>query len=208
MSIELTRGFSETERNRVARLYWEAFQQKLRVPMGPEARAIAFLERVVNPDFAIAARRDGELLGLAGFKTADGALVGGTMRDLWEVYGLSCIWRVPIVALLERELADDILLMDGIFVDANARGQGVGTRLLDAIKEEARAQHKSNVRLDVIDTNPRAKALYERVGFRAAGEQKLGPLRHIFGFSSATEMIFDVVSANPQDAAAQRIDID
>ena len=84
MFIELKRGFSETERNRVARLYWEAFQQKLRVPMGPEARAIAFLERVVNPDFAIAARRDGELLGLAGFKTADGALVGGTMRDLWE----------------------------------------------------------------------------------------------------------------------------
>jgi RimJ/RimL family protein N-acetyltransferase len=41
----------------------------------------------------------------------------------------------------------------------------------------------------VIDTNARARALYERLGFAAAGEAQIGPLRHIFGFRSATMMV-------------------
>ena len=46
-----------------------------------------------------------------------------------------------------------------------ARGQGVGTALLKAIIAEGRRRGYAEVRLDVIDTNPRATALYERIGF-------------------------------------------
>jgi RimJ/RimL family protein N-acetyltransferase len=53
------------------------------------------------------------------------------------------------------------------------------------------------VRLDVIDTNPRARALYERKGFVATGEQKLGPLKPVFGFSSATTLIKQAETAEP-----------
>ena len=63
---------------------------------------------------------------------------------------------------LERAMAPGELLMDGIFVDHGARGMGVGTALLTAIKAEAQSRGCSSARLDVIDTTPRA--LYERVG--------------------------------------------
>jgi len=79
--------------------------------------------------------------------------------------------------------------MDGIFVAPAARGHGVGTALLDATIAEARTRGYAEVRLDVIDSNPRARALYERVGFVAKDTQQLGPLRHIFGFKSATTMV-------------------
>ena len=46
----------------------------------------------------------------------------------------------------------------------------------------------SRVRLDVIDTNPRARALYERNGFQAIETDEFGPFEHLFGFSSATRM--------------------
>ena len=78
--------------------------------------------------------------------------------------------------------------MDGIFVAESARGRGIGGTLLKAIGEEARQRSLTRVRLDVIDTNPRAKALYERSGFKAVGEEKTGFLELLFGFSSATRM--------------------
>lgn len=190
MKITLSPGFTEAERAQAARLYWQAFSGKLGKLMRPDVKALAFLEDVLNPDFAISARDEaGQLLGLAGFKTADGALVGGELSDMQRHYGLwGGLWRGLLLTILERDLEPGILLMDGIFVDACARGQGVGTQLLRAILSEARTRDLSQVRLDVIDSNPRARALYKRMGFEAGRTEHIGPLRHLFGFSHATRM--------------------
>ncbi|WP_224825362.1 GNAT family N-acetyltransferase [Cognatishimia sp. MH4019] len=190
MKITLSPGFSEAERAHAAQLYWQAFSGKLGKLMRPDAKALAFLQDVLNPDFAISARDGaGQLLGLAGFKTADGALVGGELSDIQRHYGpWGGLWRGLLLTILERDLEPGVLLMDGIFVDANARGQGVGTQLLGAILSEARTRDLSQVRLDVIDSNPRARALYEREGFQAGKTEHIGPLRYLFGFSNATRM--------------------
>ncbi|MEQ9694264.1 GNAT family N-acetyltransferase [Shimia sp. SDUM112013] len=189
--IIITQGFHPDEHSCVAGLFWNAFQSKLWPIMRPEAKAQTFIEAALNPAFALAARnKHGALLGVAGFKTASGALVGGGLQDLAKVYGaLGAIWRGGLLGLLERDLNEDVLLMDGIFVAQNARGMGVGTALLRAIKREALLRGLHAVRLDVIDTNPRARALYEREGFVATGIEHLGVLRHLFGFRSATKMI-------------------
>ncbi len=192
MEFTISRGFSDAERPRIAALYWEAFSAKLSFVMGPQDKALYFLERQVDPDYALVARdAGGAVQGLAGFKTAQGALVGGAMSDLVATYGwLSALWRAPLLSLVERDLSDGVLLMDGICVGVDARGCGLGTALLQAIKDEARARGKTAVRLDVIDTNPRARALYEREGFDAIGTETLGPLRPVFGFRSSTRMLF------------------
>ena len=51
------------------------------------------------------------------------------------------------------------------------------------------ARGYAEVRLDVIDNNPRARTLYERRGFVAGDTQYLGPLKYLFGFSAATTMV-------------------
>lgn len=79
--------------------------------------------------------------------------------------------------------------MDGIFVRAEARGLGVGSALLDAIERHAAGSGLKQVRLDVIDENPRARALYARRGFEATSTVSLGMLKPLFGFQSATTMI-------------------
>ena len=188
--MRISRGFGEEERARVAGLYWQAFGAKLGRVMRPEARALAFFERALDPDFALVARdARGGLLGVAGFKTDKGALAGGSFGDLRAVYGSwGALWRAGLLGLLERAVEPGILLMDGIFVADAARGQGLGSALLDAIMDEARNGGARAVRLDVIDTNPRARSLYERKGFVATGEEHLGPLRWLFGFRSATRM--------------------
>lgn len=189
--MKITAGFSDAERATVARLYWSAFGQKLTRVMGPEAKAVPFIADVLDPTHALCARdTEGALLGVAGFKTYHGALVGGTYRDLARHYGwLGSAWRVVLLRLLERDTDNDRFLMDGIFVRETARGRGTGAALLGAICAEGARRGYAEVRLDVIDSNPRARQLYEREGFVVQGEHRLGPLRHVFGFNSALTMV-------------------
>ena len=64
----------------------------------------------------------GELSGVLGFKTQDGGLVGGEMRDLARVYGwFGALWRGPVLSLLERELQPEVVQLDGIFVADDIR---------------------------------------------------------------------------------------
>lgn len=191
-AITLQPGFPPSGRDTAARLYYAAFGAKLGVLMGHDGRGERFFARVLDPSHAISALGpDGALLGFAGFKTESGAFAGGGLRDLAAVYGwFGALWRAPLLALLERDLAPGQLLMDGIAVAPDARGLGIGTRLLAAVIEEARGRGRTEVRLDVVDTNPRARALYERFGFKPVGSEHLGPLRHLFGFRSATRMIY------------------
>lgn len=184
-------GLRADHRAQASALYWEAFGPKLGIVLGPQDKGLAFINRVLDPMHAISAiGDDGALLGVAGFKTQKGALVGGTFADLRAVFGfLGATWRGLLVEVLERDTENKRFLMDGIFVSPEARGQGVGTALLNAICVEARKRGYTEVRLDVIDTNPRARALYERQGFVAIDTKNIGPLRHIFGFRSATTMV-------------------
>ncbi len=197
MEYTIAPGYSDHHQAEAARLFWQAFQGKLGHLMRPESKALAFFTATLDPAFAVSATApDGTLLGLAGYKTADGAFAGGGLRDLADTYGFAgALWRAPLLALLERDLAPDTLLMDGIFVAETARGLGIGTALLDAIKAEAQTRGLSHVRLDVIDSNPRARALYERQGFVPGRVEHLGPLRLLFGFRTATTMIW---SARPR----------
>ncbi|MEM7319872.1 MAG: GNAT family N-acetyltransferase [Pseudomonadota bacterium] len=190
MSVRISKGFSDAERPIVAALFWQAFRLKLGIVLGPDKKALKFFESIVSPEFALTARSaDGQLLGLAGFKTQAGTFSGGTFSDLRNVYGwFGALWRGALVEVLERKLQPGVFQMDGIFVEESARGQGIGSRLLTAIAEHAIAQGASEVQLDVIDINPRARALYERVGFRPIGTEETGPFRYVFGFRSSTRM--------------------
>lgn len=205
MSILIRAGFPEDQREAAATLYWQAFKGKLGKLMAPETKALEFLQTALRPDHAISAvDKDNHLLGLAGFKTDQGAMVEGNLSDMQRVYGgFGGLWRGALLGFLDREVEQGVLLMDGICVARDARGQGLGTRLLRAIKDEAQTRGATSIRLDVIDNNPRAKALYLREGFQPKSRETLGPLRLLFGFSSAQRMDYAVAQKNPprRDAA-------
>jgi ribosomal protein S18 acetylase RimI-like enzyme len=195
-AIRIERGFPEHQRGRVAELFWEAFSPKLGRIMAPEAKALDFIVRSLSARNALTAQsEEGRLLGVAGFKTGQGGLINGGLRDLARSYGwLGALWRGPLLDLTDRPLRPGQLLMDGLFVDQNARGAGVGSALIDAVVREARERGLTEVRLDVVDTNPRARALYERYGFVAVAVEDLGPLTRLFSFRRSTTMCLPVTA--------------
>lgn len=193
--MQITRGVERQDIAKAAQLYWLAFGDKLGRVMGPEHRATAYIQRALGVDHAICAHdQSGKLIGIAGFKTYEGALVGGRLRDLAAVYGVvGAFWRAGLMALLVNDVDNERFLIDGLAVAPSARGQGVGTALLHAIFEEARRQGYAEVRLEVAGRNHRARALYERIGFVPVTQVDMGLLRHFFGFDSTTTMICRVV---------------
>jgi ribosomal protein S18 acetylase RimI-like enzyme len=191
MAVTIFRGLHPQLRPQAARLYWEAFGGKLGRVLGPDERALRFFERVIRGDLCFSAVGDGgELIGLAGYKTPTGSFAGGTWGDLTEVYGrLGGRLRGGVLWALGREVDNDRFLIDGICVARTHRGNGVGSRLLAALYQEAAELGYGAVRLDVIQDNFRARALYERHGFRAVRTEELGVLRFLFGFASSTTMV-------------------
>ena len=73
------------------------------------------------------------------------------------------------------------LYVDSLCVDARYRGQGIATRLLQAVVGRARELQLPAVGLLVDQGNPRAEALYNKVGFRFVEESAWGghPMKHL-----------------------------
>ncbi|MET8094019.1 GNAT family N-acetyltransferase [Micromonospora sp. NPDC005220] len=66
----------------------------------------------------------------------------------------------------------DPLVMDliSMWVRPDARGRGVGDRLVDEVARWARERGAERLRLSVMPDNARAKALYHRAGFHLTDE--------------------------------------
>ena len=195
LAVLIESGIRPEHRSLAVEGYWDAFSSKLHWPLGPKPKALAFLRKGLDPGHAISAVSDaGDFLGVAGFKTPGGAFIDGGFRDLTAVYGwISALSRGLLLGLLDRECEPNTLLMDGIFVQPSARGLGIGSKLLASIEAHALSLELHRVRLDVIDKNPRARALYERRGFVQTAEQSTGVLAHIFGFHRVATMVKKVM---------------
>lgn len=181
--LAISRGFEPVERARVGDLYWEAFGAKLRAAFPDERRGRGCVQAAMNPERTLIARLDGEVAGVAGFNEAGHGAFDVTWTILTGHLGVvGAVRALAVLAPLAQGKTPGVLVMDGICVSAQARGRGVGTALLAAIIEYAAQRGDREVQLSVIDANPRAAALYERVGFRATERKTLGFLSSIYGF--------------------------
>lgn len=189
-ATRIVQGFPPDRRDEVARLFWDAFSEKLGRVLAPRERALAFLRAALRPEFALSAiDPGGRVCGVAGLKSPAGGLVAADFADLARAYGpAGALWRAPLLELTERPASPGQLVLDGLFVAADLRGQGIGTRLIEAALAEAAARGCAEVRLEVTEGNARARALYARLGFVALGDRPMGVLRPILGVRRATVM--------------------
>ena len=108
-------------------------------------RSGSYREWLADPrSFLLLARSGGQLVGYAVVRIME---AGADLTDSWQV--------PEVVAELET-----------LLVSAEARGAGLGGRLLDEIDAELERQGITEVMVGLMPGNDGARRLYERRGFR------------------------------------------
>lgn len=187
--VTVCRGVPEGTEDVVAKLYWEAFGRKLGAALNPPTTGQRFIAAHLHRDRAVVALADDQVVAVAGYQLDGRGLTGGGMADVLDTYGLfKGLPRLALLTLFERKPGPAQLVMDGIAVAADFRGRGIGSLLLDEVFRVAAEHHCRQMRLDVIDVNPRARALYERHGFAAVRTEQTPYLRRLMGFGAVTTM--------------------
>jgi ribosomal protein S18 acetylase RimI-like enzyme len=188
--IEVKRGLKDEHRMKAAEIYTEAFYPKYARFVKDKTKVIRLIETDLVNGYAICAYHDGDLVGLAGIHHNNRTLVEFRYKTFLKVFGFPGIFAYPMLMLFyNRKPKQDELLMDGIAVSREMRGKGAGTKLLKTVFDFAVENGYKSVRLDVIDTNPRAKALYERMGFQTVKTRSYPFMMNISGFKKVFTMV-------------------
>ena len=192
MTIELQWGIPKGQYRRAARIIYDAFEHKFRYILGPRDKAIDFIAARLNDKFALVALKDGKIIGIAGARSTEGELVDIKLIPWLRTYHVRTL-RSLIVALpffLERK-QKGVIELSNLSVTVEARGHGVGSRLVKEFISYAQSKGFHLVLLEVVDENVRAKALYERLGFKTVKHEKVPrPWSFLLGFTGASQMTY------------------
>jgi len=188
-TIDVGHGFEESERERVGSLYWKAFRRKLGPAFTSDATGREIIQAAVRPDRMLVARIGGEVAGVCGYHEGGAGAADISWSGLRARLSLvAAVRAVLVLSVLSAQKRANVLILDGICVHSDKRGRGVGTVLLDAAVDHAQSQGLKGVQLSVVDTNPRAEALYRRLGFETITTESLGLLAPLYGFNRYTTM--------------------
>jgi ribosomal protein S18 acetylase RimI-like enzyme len=187
--VEIHSGLPEGCRHEAAAVYYEAFAQKMRPIIGPRQQGIPILKRYFDAEMAIVALKRGRLVGLAGLMYEGRCFFNPTFSDFVREFGwVGGVARAIVLSLISSHSCDGELYLDDLAVDASVRGRGIGTRLMQAVFDLARERGLSAVWLEVVDTNPGARRLYERLGFKPVRTRRCPHLFRRMRFSAMTTM--------------------
>lgn len=189
MQLDIRFGLKDEERLQVARILYESLGRKIQPVFGPIDKGLPIVAEIFQEDRMFVAISDGIVLGFSGLQFLGKSYLDPSFRFLVRRYGLG-VFRVIFNGwLLEADAEEDELYLDTLAVAENWRGKGIGTLLIDEVLSIARKEKFRCVKLSVVDTNPRAKAFYERVGFQVKKTDNIPfPWNRIFKISSATVM--------------------
>ncbi|MDJ0664224.1 MAG: GNAT family N-acetyltransferase [Acidimicrobiia bacterium] len=140
------------------------------------ARAFMTSGHDLSYEHVVFADRSGSLVGMiSGYteaahrKSADSEIMkaAGVLRSA-RMLALSPLSR-GLVRFMDR-LDDGDFYVQAVGVDQSARGEGVGSQLLDLAEERALGASCHRLVLDVACTNTAARRLYERRGMEVVAE--------------------------------------
>lgn len=199
-SLTITNSLTPSQKKETARLFFKAFPKKfhtLWVFTKDEKRAVKVLSRSIRFKSGFYALSGDRVLGFIGLEKGTGYYAPISFQSLRSAFsGFSSLWRYLayfVMRLIHGETDPDVIHIDPLVVSEQARGLGIGSSLLNKTFEYAKFSGKKKVILEVVDTNPLAKKLYERMGFRVVKEENLSLFTKRAGFQIFYHMEKDII---------------
>lgn len=195
LQVEIVNLLDEAQKREVATLYVQAFSLKLSslwLFTTSEKEAVTVLCQSLCYDNGLYALLEGRVVGFVGLEKGDGFFAPLHYKTLKQSFGLiGGAWRYAayrIYRLFHGDIPRHAVHIDPIVVSGEARGLGIGTKLFEAAYTWAERARRRSIVLEVVDTNPQAKKLYERLGFQTFKEQHTGFLTQNAGFTKVFHM--------------------
>ena len=99
-------------------------------------------------------------------KSVGGLLNDGTLGEVWLIKrSAHLIGYVVVCFSYSVELGGREVVIDELYIEAPERGAGVGSEVLERLKEHLRDHNVVAIQLEVNQRNERAKSLYTQSGF-------------------------------------------
>ena len=117
-------------------------------------------------------------LGLKGLNNAlDLFLESPELGFVWMAYDDQGVAGICVVCYaISTSMGAVVAKLDDVSVKADRRGAGIGTTLLEQLKDQLRREAVTRIDVAVHLDNPEAKRFYEKAGFVALHEERLSCL--------------------------------
>ena len=114
-------------------------------------------------------------LGLQGLNNAlDLFLEHPELGFVWMAYDDQGVAGICVVCYaISTSMGAVVAKLDDVSVKEDRRGAGIGTVLLDQLKEQLRKEAVTRIDVAVHLENPQARHFYEKAGFVALNEERL-----------------------------------
>lgn len=194
-NVVITQTIPFKQKNRVASLFYRAFDKKFSAIWffaNNELEAVRVLKKSIHFQDGFYALSDDEVIGFVGVERGERyytQLNFGALMNVYSMFG--SVWRYlayGIYRLFQGKTDKNTIHIDPIVVSSESRGMGVGTKLIEAVCDYAKQWNKKRVILEVVDTNPRAQKLYEKMGFQVVDEENTSLLTSRAGFDKVYHM--------------------
>ena len=181
--INIYKGLPKKHIGSVTDLLLSELGEKFIPILGEKEKAKQLLELSINQENCFFVERDSKLLGFLAFQINNTVFVNSSLSTIISIYGvISGTIKAIDLKMLEHKTNSSEIHIEAIVVSKQARGLGIGTKLIDTIFQFANQKGYKTITLEVIDTNPRAKDLYKRLGFKVDKKSNIWPINKLIGW--------------------------
>lgn len=167
--MEIINPDSQTPWNdQAAGIIKEAFYQKFHLLLGKDEKYLKALKSFIHYENCLVFKDGEKIEGIAVLSSPSWPSFSIELKALRKIYGFFKaieVWIALKLFFISGKKAPDTMKVEMIAVAGSSRGKGVGSRLLEQAHDMAREKGYKKMKLEVIDTNPGAKKLYERLGY-------------------------------------------
>lgn len=192
VTVKLQWGVPEALRLTVATLIYDSFENQFQYTLGPRYKGVSFIADSLQSEYGLIAFQENEFVGIGGAKTEKGELIQIRFSRWLYTYHIRTLrsFFIGFPFLYERH-ESGVLTLASLSVKKAARGQGIGTQIIKEFIHYGSVNGFHTLKLEVVNSNPKAKMLYDRLGFTTRRYTSIPrPWSFFLGFTGVYEMVY------------------
>jgi ribosomal protein S18 acetylase RimI-like enzyme len=177
----------------ISQILYKAFETKFTpiLKKVSTAEALEIIKQTLLPTSGLLGREGSKIIGVAILSSKKAPSLN-IDKSLIKKIGYIPYKYFKYVFHVETINDDQTIKIELLAINKKVRGKGFGSKLLTEIIKYSRQEKYKKILLDVVDTNPRAKMLYKRIGFKTTNKHYSGVLTKAFGYSYEEEMSLNI----------------